>query len=253
VTPEKETRNTHGYGFDWYPTERTQVSAFKERRFFGDGHTFSINHRTPLTAWKYTDSRDVSILPNQLTRVGLGTYYDLMYSQLASSMPDPVARADFVNNLLQTLGIPNNAQIVGGFLTSQVSIQRLQEMSFMLQGVRNVLTFAATRTEHQALGAATGPADAFVTSQTIRQRGFNVNLSHRLSPLSTLVVSASQQNSIGSGQSDLATKQRTLTTNFSTRLGPNTTATLGARRTIFDSTTTPYSENALTGTLTAQF
>lgn len=253
ATLSKESRNTHGYGFDWYPTERTQISAFKERRFFGDGHTFSISHRTPLSAWKFIDTRDISILPNQFTSVGLGSYYDLMYSQLTSSIPDPIERADVVNNQLQSLGIPANTQVVSGFLTSRVSVQRHQELSFMLQGVRNTMAFAAIRNERQALGAAIGSDDAFAVSQTIRQRGFNVNWSHRLSGLSTLLVSASQQNSAGSGQSGLATKQRSLTTNFSTRLGPKTTATFGARRTIFESTTLPYSENALTGTLTAQF
>lgn len=252
----KETYTTRGYGFDWSPTERTQVSAFRERRFFGNGHSFSFNHRTRLSAWKYTDSRDVSILPNQLATVGLGTYYDLMFSQLASSMPDTVERAAFVNSQLQTLGIQPNAQVTSGFLTSHVSIERRQELSFILQGVRNVLTLAATRSEHERPDGTNGFSNFFGNFRNIRQRGFNINLSHRLSPLSTLALTAARQDSTGSRETaDLETRQRSLTVNFSTRLSQKVTASLGARRTIFDSTvpTQPYSENALVGSLTVLF
>src|SRR6185369_1938814 len=76
ASQEQETHNTHGYGFDWNPPERTQLSAFKEKRFFGDGHNVSFNHRFPRSSIRYTDTRDVSLLPNQFTSVGMGTAFD---------------------------------------------------------------------------------------------------------------------------------------------------------------------------------
>jgi len=70
---------THGFGFDWTPTERTQISAFKERRFFGNGHNYSLSHRFPLSSIRYTDTKNVSVLPNQFSTIGLGTIFDLFY------------------------------------------------------------------------------------------------------------------------------------------------------------------------------
>lgn len=73
VSIEQKSTSTYGYGFDWNPTERTKISAFKEIRFFGDGHNISFSHRFPRSSIRFTDTRDVSVLPNQYTTVGLGT------------------------------------------------------------------------------------------------------------------------------------------------------------------------------------
>lgn len=252
-TVAKETHDTHGYGFDWTPTGRTQVSAFRERRFFGDGHQVSIDHRTPLTVLRFRDSRDVAILPDRLTTVGLGSIHDLIFAQLASSIPDPLERSRYVDNLLQQYGIAPDTVVTRGFLTSRVAVQRRQELSYALQGARNILTLSAVRSEYEGLGTSTGANDIFATSRNIRQRGVSLNWAHRLTPLSTLNVTAAQQNSSGAAGSNLATELRSLHIGVSTRLGAKTTASLGARRTLFESTTLPYSENALIGALTTQF
>ncbi|MBK9237026.1 MAG: hypothetical protein IPO19_13915 [Rhodoferax sp.] len=46
---------------------------------------------------------------------------------------------------------------------------------------------------------------------------------------------------------------RTLSLNVTTRVGSQSTATFGARRSVFDSPTVPYNESAVTGSLTVQF
>lgn len=252
-TATKTSYDTYGYGFDWSPSKRTQVSAFREKRFFGDGHTVSIAHRTPLSALKFSDTRDVFILPNRFTTTGLGSIHDLIFAQLASSIPDPLERSRYVDNLLGQYGIPPNATATQGFFTSQISVQRRQELSYAIQGVRNVLTLSAIRSEYEAQGTLTG---LFSTSPNIRQRGLNLNWSHRLTPLSSFNLAISQQNSSGSS-GHLATELKTVLLGVSTRLGPKSTASLGARRTLFDSTNAsnaaPYSENALIAALTALF
>lgn len=249
----KETRTTHGYGFDWLPTPRTQVSAFRERRFFGDGHIVTVSHRTPRTALSFTDSRDVAVLPSRFGMVGLGSIHDLIFAQLSSSIPDPVERSRYVDKLLQEYGLSPDVVVTRGFLTTRVSLQRRQEISYSLQGARNILTLSAARTEHEGLGSA-GTDQIFENFRNIRQRGVSISLSHRLTPLSSLNVAASRQNSSGSSGTNQTSELKSLHISFSTRLGPRTTASLGARRALFDSTiTTPYTENALIGGLTAQF
>lgn len=252
TTLTKESHNTNGYGIDWSPSERTQVSAFRERRFFGNGHRISISHRMPLSSWRFSDSRDISVFPSQLANVGRGTLYDLWFDQFASAEPDPVKRADLVNTFLQANNLSPNAVVTSGFLSSSASVQRRRDLSFAINGVRNTLTFTASQSESQQLGQSSGINDPFANTSVIRQRGLIVTLGHRLSALSMLNVTGSQMHSSGSSGGQDATL-RTINAIFSTKIGVRTSASLGARRALFDSATNPYSENAVIGTVTAQF
>lgn len=266
VSLGQESHVNYGYGFDWNPTERTQISAFKERRFFGDGHNISLSHRFPRSSIRFTDTRDVSVLPNQNTSIGLGTVYDLyfqIYSNIApyaSMTPGALkdaAVANAVNTLLAQGGISPNTQVTSSFLTSRASIQRRQDLTLVLTGVRNSITFVANRTENQSVLAATASNDDFSQSTLVRQQGLSINLSHRLSELSNLNAVVSRQESQGSssvtGNSNLKTTTTTYLINASTKLGAKTTGSLSARRSEFDSTINPYTENALLGTVSLVF
>ena len=257
---DKESRNTHGYGFDWSPTPRTSLSVFRERRFFGDGHRITLSHRTPLTAWKFSDTRDVSVV-NQSGTVGVGTFYDLVYA-LSATAPgvdpnDPLARAAWTNMFFLLTGLSPKSIIPADFLASQASLQRQRELSFAITGVRNTVTFMATQSRREALANQTIAifTDSFQAANVINQRGFSVNWSNRLTADSSLSAALMHMTTSGesSAGSNLQATQKTLTVNFSTRLGPKTTASLGYRRAEFDSETNPYTENALTGTLNARF
>lgn len=260
ATLVKDSRTTHGYGFEWAPTPRTNVSVFRERRFFGNGHNISLTHRTALTAWKYSDVRDVMIM-NQSGTVGLGTFYDLVYA-LSATAPgvdpnNPAMRAAWTNLFfLMNPGLSPTSIIPSNFLSSQASVQRQRELSFAITGVRNTVTFMATDVSRQALAVQSVAllGDSFQTSNVINQRGLSMNWSNRLSADSTLAATLMKMDTTGSSSgAGLKTTQNTLTVNLSTRVGPKTTASLGLRHTEFDSKTNPYTENALTGTLTARF
>lgn len=248
----KQSRTTNSLGLSWFPAPHTELTVQKEKRSFGNAHNLMFSHRTPLSTVRFSDIRDISVAPNQLTTVGLGSIYDLIFSQFASAFPDPIERAKQVDSFLQQTGLPANAQVVAGFLTSRVTVQRRQELAAVLIGKRNTLTLAATRSEQKSLGTTAGlVTDDFDQNSSIRQRGISVSWAYRLSPLSSLNVLGSWQDSVGS--SAMESSLKSLNINFSTRLSEKTTASLGTRRTISDSSTTPYRENAVTGALTAQF
>lgn len=256
----QETNTTYGYGFDWNPTERTQFSVFKEKRFFGDGHNIRFNHRFPRSSIQFTDTRDVSVLPNQFASTGMGNMYDIYYQMLANtepyaSMVDPASKdsavASAVSTLLAKSGIPPNAQATSSFLTSRATVQRRQQLALAMIGVRNSITLMANRNESQSVLAASSLADDFSRFSSIRQQGLSLNIAHRLSELSNLNFLASRQESTGStnSNSNLKTTTTTLQVNVSTKLGAKTTGSVSARRTEFDSTTNPYTENAVIGTV----
>lgn len=254
-----QSRTVSGVGLDWAPTERTKLALKKERRSFGDGHLFSFEHRTALTAWKLLDSKSAVVPAQQFTNAPLATAYDLFYALLGNDpllRNDPVARALATNQLLFGLGIPANSLIYGNIATSQPFIQRQQQASVSLIGANNTVTFTAQRSSNTRIGSGTGlPQDDFLNSQNIRQSGFSGSWAHKLSPHSSLTLNALTSRS----QGDLATQDtrlRSLSLLYTTKLGARTTASVGVRQNNFDGAaggTSDYSENAITGTLSASF
>lgn len=255
---DKESNTTRGAGFDWSPTERTLLSVSRENRFFGPANTISFTHRTANSAWKYTDTEDVVTQAEQQSTTSLGTYYDLFYNMLSYAIPNEAQRAAAVNSMLLSAGIPLNAQMEGSFLTNGSTIEHRRDLSFALLGSRNTVTFAAGETQSErasqgALISFLGASD-FVEAQKIRQRFASINWSHKLTPLSSLIASASRMNSKGSGtgSSNLETTEQMYNLNFTTQLGPKTNAGVSFRHVVGDGTVN-YTENALTGTLSHQF
>lgn len=258
-----EAHPTHGYGFDWTPSERTQISAFKERRFFGNGHRYSVSQRFPLSSIRYSDTKDVSVLPNQFTSVGLGTIFDLFRQicsqQLSSIYTDPIqldqASSTCANNLVSQSGVSPNAQVTSSFLTSRATVQRTQQLSLALQGARNTLTLMLSRNENQSILASTAVSDdpLLNNSNNIRQRGITINLSHQLSPLSSINLTASRQESTGTGNSTLKAKSSTFLANLTSKIGTYTTGGISIRRSESDNIGSPYTENALIGTIAVLF
>ena len=258
LTLDKESHTTKGAGFEWAPTERTQIAASRERRFFGDSNRISFSHRTGTTAWKYSESKDATVQANQ-TSAGLSAY-DLLFS-IYSALPPcsllpPEQIAACANNLALNSGVPLNTPIAAGFLTSGITLQHRREMSFALLGSRNTVTFAASQSDSERLarGAGTGLflGDDFENVNNIRQRTASINWSHKLTAISSLTGSLARMVSTGTGGTRLETTQNMFNVHFTTRLGPNTSAGLSARRIVVEGTTN-YTENALTGTLSHQF
>lgn len=255
-----ESHATYGYGFDWSPTERTKVSALKERRFFGDGHRFNISHRFPLSSIVYSDTRDVAVLPNQFQSAGMGTLYDTIYQLCLLTKVPPDTSPDQADQLANACATdffrlfpqysPNDS-----FLSSRATVQRRQQLALVFQGARNALTVMLNRNENSSILAALSGNDDFSNNNlnSLKQRGVSLNLSHKLSGLSSLNMLVSRQESTGIGISVLNAKTTIYQANLTSALGAKTTGGLTVRHTEFDSSSSPYTENALIGTLSVIF
>ncbi len=248
---DKQNYSTNSVGVSWSPSAMTRVLASRGHRSFGDTHSVSVEHRTARTVWRFSDSKDVAVTPNQQALGSLGSIYNLLYNQFASVEPNEVARAQLVSAYLQTYGISPNAVVVGSFLTSALSLQRRQDLSFALLGVRDTVTFIATRGESTRLDTMSTGIDDFTSSAVVRQRGFSVNYAHRLTPEYSLAVLVSQQNT----SSALAVQDSTLrliNISLTGRVGRRVMVAVGVRH-VVSSGASPYAENAITGNLTVQF
>lgn len=247
-------RTFSGYGLEWAPTERSLASWRKERHSYGDSHTASFSHRTAGSAWRIVETRQLSLPGQQLLQAPLSTAYELLEQQLRSQYPDPLARANAVQALLQQLGIAADTLLYGNVMTAQVFEQRRREVSFSFGGVNNTITFTLQRSISRRGGPVSGHVDDFATTDEIRQRGVSANWAHKLSPHTTFTLTGTTSRTSGEGMAGGGSQLHALSLLLSTRLGPHTTASAGLRRLSYDSTGgIDYDENALTGALLLTF
>lgn len=250
ASPDKAGFSTSGYDVRWTPGPRTELFIGNEKRFFGNAQSLTLSHRTPKTVWRYGESKDISVLPNQFSTVGLGNIYDLLFSQMASIQPEPALRSQAVIEYLQARGIPAETPVTAGFLSSRVMLQKQRNFSVVLTGVRSTLTLLARESESQALtNAISAAADDFSSSSTIRLRGLSAIFSHRLTPFTTLTVGGQREQNIATGGTFRQTTLRSADLSISTRMTDRISGSLAYQRNRFESSVTSYRENVVVGAL----
>ena len=252
ASQDKQSHATLGGQVQWALSDRTRLSALLEKRFFGRSYAVSFEHRTPRSAWRFSDSRDASSTPSQAGSVSVGTLYDLYYFQFTSIEPDPARRAQLVNSFLLANGLDGRTSVDLGFLTSSVTLSRRRDASFTLIGLRDTLSFLLSQSETSRL-LQVDTNDDLSTSNFVRQHGLSIVYSRRLTPQSTLNVLGSMSRASGQQSGLQSTDLRSLNISLSTKLGPHTTGTLGLRRTVSTGGLSSYSESALRGGISLQF
>lgn len=248
ATQSKESSAVNGVGLGWKPMESTKLLAILLHHSYGDTYKLDFDHRTARTVWHYSDTKQVTPTPGAGSR---GSAYDLYFSQFATTEPDPIARAQLVNDYLQTYGISPGAMVNTGFAASSMGLEHRQHLSFALLGVRDTITFFADQTESTRLDKLTTAVDDFTASPTVRQQALSGNFSHRLTPDYSLGLLISQSETTGT-LSAQSTTLRAAKLSLTGKVGKKSTATLGLRRVDFQSSVNPYSESAVTASLNLQ-
>lgn len=252
-----QSYSNYGFGFEWRPTPRTEITAQREQRFFGTGHNYRFSHRTPLSAWSFGYLRDIATSADRLQLDVPSDFYTLLFNSPANIelYPDPVERDQKVREALVLLGLPASAGNQT-LLANRIFLDRRLNGSFALLGARNALTLSAYRSERSPVSGIAAGADVFTNVSTIRQRGLSLSLTHKLSGISSLNFLALRINSVGVGPVPQDTSQNLLNLSLIHQFSPKTTGSLGLRKVNFDShsgTTGSYDEKALTGTVSHTF
>lgn len=236
-------------GVTWTPGPRTSLQLGIERRFFGRSHSLAVSHRMARTIWTASDSRNLSY-SGVSGRSAVSTY-DLLFAQLASVEPDPARRDALVRAILAADPQASERTVTGGFLSASPSVQRSQNLSMAYQGLRATFSVSLSTSRTEGVPGST-PAGDLAQPGGVRQQGFHLGGTHRLTPDSSLSVGASVQRTPDSGL-QRGNTLRTINATWNGRLGPYGTVSLGARHSQFDSDLNPYHESALFGSLRMQF
>jgi uncharacterized protein (PEP-CTERM system associated) len=257
TTGQRYTSEFWGWGVSWQPGERTALSLQSDQRYFGRSHNFSFQHRMARSIWTYTDSRGLQdggfggdILNGNPSRPV--SNFDLYFAQFASIEPDPVKREVLVRAFLQATGIDPNAAAGGGFLTTGPTVQRSQNLSVGLVGVRNTITLSGFRNETERVNSSNAAGGDLTNVGRVRQAGFSLGASHRLTPVDSLTLSASRLRTLDE-VTQPGSELDAINLFWSGQVGYRTNASAGIRHTAFDSATAPYKESSVFGSISMRF
>ena len=252
TTLQMQTYNGWGWGLDWAPSPRTHLFLTEDQRFFGSSHVYGFDYRTPRSVWRISSTQGLSTGQYNGGRGNPGSAFDLLFAQFATLEPDPVLRAQLVNNFMQSNGINPNTPVSSSYLPSQVQEERRQEASVALMGIRSTVMFSAYQTYSRNLGVLSNPGNDFASGNLTRWRGVGATWSHRLTPQSTINLNATGTRTTG----ESSTQETTLWALYgmwSAQVSRRATASITVRHQRFSSDTAPYNESALIGNLSMTF
>ena len=95
-------------------------------------------------------------------------------------------------------------------------------------------------------------AATVAAAEAVRQWGYLANASYRLGPTASLALTGSRQLTQGNATQS-GTELKSISLNYSDQLGRRTSAALSARYSVFNSSTNPYREAAITASLSQRF
>jgi hypothetical protein len=231
-----------------FPADRTNITLTGTEEVFGNTYSFRFSHRMARSTWTYTDTQGLSggnlLDPNAQQLV---ENYRRAYNECLRSIRD-AALCDQLARLSVGLDPTSNA----GFLNSQSSVDRTQAASVSFAAVRSTLTFGANYRESRRIAGVSYAVGDLSQTDRVRETGWSVGLSHRLTPLSSLSLRTSQQKTLDSGPL-IGNELRESAVVYSATLGARTTGVVELRHTEFDSPTNPYNETALVGSVSFRF
>jgi uncharacterized protein (PEP-CTERM system associated) len=247
---ERRSDNNVGAGLTWSPSNRTSAAIDADRRYFGQSYRVLVDHRQSQSSFRLSASRDVS--NNQSSSSGSGgaatTAFELQFRNLTAQFPDPKQRAEVALALLQGRGQDPNAVFSSSFLTSGVTLVQRLDLSWIYTGRRQTFSLLAFSSDTSNLGVL---APGATNLNDIRQSGLTGTVSHRLTPTANVSLAGTVLHTAGN-QGNPGNDLKSMQLNWADTINRYTTATLGARYSVFDSLD-PYREIALTATIAMRF
>ena len=227
-----ESGVTYGVGGTWHPTDRTNVDAKWEHRFFGASYNVLFDHRTPLSVWSLRASRDITNYPQQLAALPGGVdVAGFLNSLLLSKVPDPTQRQSLVDQIIHARGLPATLTAPVTLLTRQVTLVEQATATFGILGARNSILFNVYHSRQEPVeGAELSEINGILVSlNNNTQNGVGIVWSHQLAGNMTLATSADWSHSVDNVEPHVSTRLGTLRTLLSTALSPYMTVYASAR------------------------
>jgi uncharacterized protein (PEP-CTERM system associated) len=228
----------YGAGAHWRPTERTDVNGWWEHHYYGSSYSWTISHRLPNVALSANFSRGLSSYPQLALLIPAGVpVAQFLDAAFTTRIPDPVARAQAVQQFLAQSGLPPTLISPLNVYATTVTLQNIATASAVWIGALNSVTFTVYRSESESVINQTTLPEPFVFGANSIQVGAGVSYAHRVSALTNFNASLNYSTARPTGQeSDLnvQTHNYNATTGLTTSFSPKTSGSVGVSYFIFD-------------------
>ena len=246
----------YGLRARWQPSQRTEIRASYEHRFFGAGIDFEARHRSPYLS--------LSLRLNRQPVVQAGRYLvdpagngvtAILDGILTTRVTDPAARAGAVQSLVSGLGLP--AALSGAVdLTSQhAQLHEGATATAVLLGRRSLVSATVYMQRQRRLDQA---VDLLLPTGTIgdtEQRGVELRVAHKLSATTAVDAGVRMNRVKGLGEDKGQwSNDNSVRVGLTYTLSPRSSLQFNLRRQLLDSNVvTPTNESALTVRLSQRF
>jgi uncharacterized protein (PEP-CTERM system associated) len=221
-----------GVRLQWFPTERSELKASVEKRYFGTGGSLQWSHRSPFVAMYLGAAREPAAIGSSfIFNTDSGDLRKLLDELFKTRYPNDSDRSLIVNRVLGSLGVPEGFGQPIEVFSDYAQLRDSINISVVFQGVNTTLTTRAyfTRATLLASDAANLPVTSALQADN-RQRGLALDLSRKLSPTATieLLIDYAHIEVLGT-QLAQSTSTTTARLGYNQELSPKTKATLGVR------------------------
>jgi uncharacterized protein (PEP-CTERM system associated) len=190
-------------GFDWTVSQRTSLVAAAGHRYYGDTMSLSAVTRSRIANWMLSYDETVTTTQSQValpTTINTASYLDQL---LSGTVTDPVVRAQAINQIIQSGGLPSSLASSVNYFTNNVFLQKQLQASVVFNTPRTTLLMTLFDTQREPLSVSTGLSVLNANDKTNQFGGsavFSRRLSARTSANLTLV--ASKVESLTTGRVD---------------------------------------------------
>lgn len=241
---ERQSNTTWGAGVDWSPSPRTQVSVQMDRRYFGNGHGISVQHRMARSLIRFSDFRDASSDIASNGGQSAVSQYQSIYDALERFNLSPIERDLNARIIL--------GQLPGGFLRSSATLSRRQELSMAWFGLRTSAVLTASRYDTRRLGITLPDGSDLTRTDRVLQDGLSASLGYRLTPTTGISLGATYLRTPDSGPLP-GNEQKSVNFSLSNQFGVRTSVSMSLRHTVFDSIVQPYTETGASASISLRF
>jgi len=241
-------------GFTWAPSRRSNITASKGQRYYGDTYALSASSQLRRTHWNLSYNEDISDTRSQFVipaTIDTASFLDQLW---ASSIPDPVARKQFVQAFIAQNGLPSSLANPINLMTNRVFLQKRLQASVAVSGAKSTVILSAFSSQRDAQTSQSSDSAIFGSSSTAisdssKQTGANI--------LWNLRITGRTSSSLGFGyiknsfpSINIETENRSINMSLSRTFNPKINGSLAARRVWQESNAGigDYRENAITAT-----
>ena len=159
-TRTEESGPIYGAELEWRPGPQTRVGGFWEHRFFGPSYQFDASSRQRRFATNLSASRSVATYPQLIMELpATGDVSGLLDAILTARFPDPVERAQQVQDLIARQALPSSLPGGVNIFSRNANIYTSASGTLALIGVRNTLALKLYYLKTKTLPDAAIPRD----------------------------------------------------------------------------------------------